>query len=314
MAIGQILSLALMAIVIWAIVTVLFVNPRAGLMAVVPNLFPILVLFGIMGFLSVPLDTSTALIAAIALGICIDDTMHFMVRYHHHTRHERNQNVAIRKSLRDEAMPIIATSMALALGFAVFSLSSFPPIVHFGLLSSLVMVLALVAVFVILPMVLSTVRLITLYEILTLTLRREVLDSCSLFDGMRASQIKKVILLGEVLETPIGHEVIREGESGKDMYVILDGAVSVRKGGLDASAEVAQMGPGQIFGEMALVTGQPRTATVVAMDDTKLLLLHWSGIEKLNRLYPRVSARLFKNLSAVLSRKLEQASGRTVEC
>ena len=86
MVAGQARSLLLMLLVVFAVISLLFVNVRAGLIALVPNLFPIVVLFGVMGAAGIPLDTGTAMIAAIALGICVDHTIHFMVRYNKHLR------------------------------------------------------------------------------------------------------------------------------------------------------------------------------------------------------------------------------------
>ncbi len=102
MAAGQAKSLGLMVVVIWLVIAVLFLNPKAGLLAVIPNLFPVVTLFGVMGYLDIPLNTSTAMVAAIALGICVDDTMHFMVRYNHYTRLTGDTAVAIARTLRDE--------------------------------------------------------------------------------------------------------------------------------------------------------------------------------------------------------------------
>ena len=104
---------------------------------------------------------------------------------------------AIARTLKDETFPIVSTTLGLALGFSVFALSSFPPVVHFGFLSAFVMVLALIAVFLVLPSLLSTVRLITLYDVLSLQLHQNVLDSCPLFEGMSRSQVKKLVLISE---------------------------------------------------------------------------------------------------------------------
>ncbi|MEN8174335.1 MAG: efflux RND transporter permease subunit [Pseudomonadota bacterium] len=305
MAYGQAKSLGFMIVVIWALISMLFVNAKAGALAVLPNLFPIVVLFGVMGFHGIPLDTSTVMVAAIALGICIDDTMHFMVRYHHHTQKFGNQDLAIRQTVRDESRPIIATSLALALGFSVFVLSSFPPVVHFGLLSALVMMVALVSVFVILPMLLKTVSLVTIYDMLALELRREVLDHCSLFHGMKPSQIKRLVLISNVLEFETDAVIVNEGASDKEMYVILEGRVDVRKRQPDGDQKtMAQLKCSEVFGEMALVTQQPRTASIIAIEPTKVLSFAWEDIEKINRFSPRIASRLFRNLSAVLSARL----------
>ncbi len=304
-AAGQAKSLLLMVFVIWLIISLLFVNMKAGLLAVAPNLLPVLVLFGTMGYLHIPLDTSTAMIAAIALGICVDDTMHFMVRYHLRTRAHGDEKRALNETVREEAVPMISTSMALALGFAVLGLSSFPPVVHFGLLSAMVILLALLATFIIFPILLSSVRLITLYELLTLQLEEEVLRHCDLFHGMRRSQIKKLVLVSEVRAFNVGELIVREGELGDEMFVILKGEVEVAKTQEDgACVNLREMATGQVFGEMALLANTSRTASVSAKTATKTLTLKWACIRRIARLYPRISSKLFLNLSSILSTRL----------
>jgi predicted RND superfamily exporter protein len=78
MADGQARSLLLMLLVIFLLVAFLFMNLKAGLVAVIANLFPIVILFGVMGLFGFSLDTGTTMVGAIALGICVDHTMHFM--------------------------------------------------------------------------------------------------------------------------------------------------------------------------------------------------------------------------------------------
>lgn len=304
MAAGQAKSLGLMVVVIWLVITVLFLNPKAGLLAVIPNLFPVVTLFGVMGYLDIPLNTSTAMVAAIALGICIDDTMHFMVRYHHHTRATGDTAVAIERTLRDETFPIVTTTLGLALGFSVFALSSFPPVVHFGFLSAFVMLLALVAVFLVLPSLLANVRLITLYDVLSLQLHQNVLESCSLFQGMTRSQVKKLVLISEVREVGPGEAVVTEGEEGDEMFVLLEGEVEVLKRQPDGQVrQIVTMSPGDVFGETALVTHLPRTATVSTLGEVRLLVLKWESIQRISRFSPRISTKVFLNLAALLGKR-----------
>lgn len=305
MVVGQAKSLTLVIFVILLIISILFLNVRAGLLAVLPNLFPILGLFGVMGYLEIPLNPSTAMVAAIALGLCIDDTLVFMVRYHRYTRSLNDQAQAIRLTLKDEFRPILITSLALAFGFGVFYSSSFPPVVDFGLLSALMMLIALAAVLVLLPSLLSRLRLITLYDVLSLYLKAEVLEKCELFARLKPSQIKKVVLNCEVRELAPRANAVVEGETGDEMFVLLEGEISVRKraeGGEEVP--IARGGPGQVFGEMALITHAPRSATVTAETPAKLLVLKWDDIQRLSRFYPRISSRLFQNLAAILSRRL----------
>jgi predicted RND superfamily exporter protein len=304
MAAGQAKSLGLMVVVIWLVITVLFLNPKAGLLAVIPNLFPVVTLFGVMGYLDIPLNTSTAMVAAIALGICVDDTMHFMVRYHHYTRATGDTAVAIERTLRDETFPIVTTTLGLALGFSVFALSSFPPVVHFGFLSAFVMLLALVAVFLVLPSLLATVRLITLYDVLSLQLHHDVLESCSLFQGMTRSQVKKLVLISDVREVGPGEAVVTEGEEGDEMFVVLEGEVEVLKQQPDGQVrQVVTMSPGDVFGETALVTHLPRTATVSTLGKVRLLVLKWESIRRISRFSPRISTKVFLNLAALLGKR-----------
>ncbi|MEW8295647.1 MAG: MMPL family transporter [Candidatus Thiodiazotropha sp.] len=152
MADSQGRSLVMMLGVIFVLITLLLGNARIGLVAVLSNLFPILALFGIMGFFNIALDTGTVMVAAIALGICVDHSMHFMVRYQRLMDRGSSQSEALLRTIRDESNPIIITALALTLGFATLALSSFPPVAQFGILSALVMLLALLGTFVLTPL------------------------------------------------------------------------------------------------------------------------------------------------------------------
>ncbi|MBL7005197.1 MAG: MMPL family transporter [Gammaproteobacteria bacterium] len=193
MAISQIQSLILMIIVIFLLISSLFVDIKAGIVALIPNIFPVIVLFGVMGYFNIPLDTGTIMVAIIALGICVDDTIHFLSRYHYFTRGESNIEKALLKTTQHEATAISTTSVALAVGFATLTLSSFEPVIHFGALSALVMITALFSTFVLTPILLSYTRLITAWEMLTLKLQSAVLNKSEFFKGLRSYEIKTPI-------------------------------------------------------------------------------------------------------------------------
>ncbi|MES9969686.1 MAG: MMPL family transporter, partial [Candidatus Thiodiazotropha sp.] len=180
MADGQARSLLLMLLVIFLLVALLFMNLKAGLVAVIANLFPIVVLFGVMGMFGIALDTGTAMVGAIALGICVDHTMHFMVRYQRLAKNTGSASDALVQVVQQESTPIITTALALATGFATLTFSNFPPVTLFGLLSALVMCLALVGTFVLIPLMLQNTRLISVWDLLSLRLRTDVLDKCQL--------------------------------------------------------------------------------------------------------------------------------------
>ena len=302
---AQARSLGLMIVVILVILSVLFVDLKAGIIAIVPNIFPIVVLFGVMGFLEIPLDTSTAMTAAIAIGICVDDTMHFMIRYQQNSKSESDEPTVLARTIEEESTPIVSTSVALALGFGTLALSSFPPITHFGLLSSFVMLLALLATFVITPLMLTFTRLITVWEILAVQLKSRLLTRCRLFANMSRWQIKKTILLSRIRSYKAGERIIEFGTTSDEFYVVLEGETEARTPRRESGAKsLRRIGEGEVFGEIALIAASPRTADVVALTDTKVLVMTWERVELVAKLYPRIASKLFRNLSTILAMKV----------
>jgi len=309
MAEAQAKSLSLLLVVIFLIMTTLFVNIKAGLLALVPNAFPIVVNFGIMGLLGVPLNTGTAMVAAIAIGIAVDDTIHFMTRYHKEMRGLQNQDEAMVVSVRSEIKPVVCTSVALALGFAVLGFSGFMPVVMFGYLSAVVMLLAMVGDLFITPILLSSTQLITLWEVITLRLGKEVLTTSKLFQGLKGWQIKKIVLLGRMLDTRAGEYAIREGEHGDSMFIVIQGELSVFGRNAENGEEIyyTHLGPGDVFGEVCLVEPGPRTANVRAEEDAKVIEIDWDGLKRIRRIYPWLSSKLFLNLSRIIGKRLADA-------
>ncbi len=128
---------------------------RWGLLAMIPNVFPILLTLGVMGFLGLPLDSFTLMIGAIALGVCDDDTIHSM----HHIRTLHRQGVPIETAVVDTlsttGRAMLVTSVILSVGFLGFTLSSMWNLVNFGLLVTLTIATAFVAEVLLGPALLS---------------------------------------------------------------------------------------------------------------------------------------------------------------
>lgn len=302
---GQVRSLIFIVVAIFAVVALLFITAKAGLIAVLVNLFPIAALFGVMGFTGIPLDSATSMIAAIAVGVGIDHTMHFMVRYNRHFRGGGDRISAVSKTIQDEAGPIGTATIALAAGFGTLMLSNFPPIYYFGLLSAMTMLFAFLATFVLAPILLSYIPLITLWDMLGTNVRRELSDQCPLFHGMRALQMRRVILLGRVARFPDGAKIMQRGECGEAIYVLLRGNVAIetiRSDGNTNTIEVASTG--DVFGLAAMMCGKPRVATAVALGKAEVLVLDWSRLQRIARLFPRSAYILFRNLSAIIGERL----------
>jgi predicted RND superfamily exporter protein len=152
---GQIACLWQVFAVLLLLMTLLFRSWRLGLLSMVPNVFPVVVLFGIMGWAGIDLNISTSMIAAMAIGIAVDDTIHYMVAFGAELRATSDRGAAAAATVRRVGQPIVVTSVALAAGFLVVCLSSFQPIEYFGILASLTMVVALLADLFLLPALLA---------------------------------------------------------------------------------------------------------------------------------------------------------------
>lgn len=151
---GQVYSLSLAAGIIGVLMFLVLRSFAIGCLSLIPNLFPIILNFGIMGAAGIPLNTATALIAAVALGIAVDDTIHFLSEY----REKRVEGMPISVSVKNviflKGRAILSSSLILCIGFGVLVLSRFVPTVNFGILSAIIMITAVIGDLVVLPSVL----------------------------------------------------------------------------------------------------------------------------------------------------------------
>lgn len=148
---SQVRSAGSTVAIIALVLALLWGSPRLALYSIAANLIPIAVVLGIAGFLSIPLNSVTATIAAIAFAISVDDSIHLVTQWLRARREGCTAGDALERALISKRRPILFTSAILIAMFLVFWLSSFPPVRHFGLLSALAFALALPAVLLLLP-------------------------------------------------------------------------------------------------------------------------------------------------------------------
>lgn len=308
---AQVSSLATMTVLLFLIVTILFLSVPCGIYSLIPNLIPAALVFGLMGLFSLPLNVGTCMVAAITLGIAIDDTLHLLVRYNRELKVLKNEFKAMQASLRGEFLPVLSTSLALACGFLILLLSSFAPVRQFGLLSAIVIAFALLSDLMVTPVLLARLQLVTLWDVLGFHLRRELLEKSPLFEGLTQWQAKKVILASGIEEYKAGDYVIRQGEIGQKMYVVLAGDLEIYFQHAGKKIPHSQVHLGEPFGEIALVTKLRRTANIVALTDCRLLVLHNQSLERLEKNFPRLALRIFANLAKILGRRLAGANVTT---
>jgi len=307
---GQALSIALLLGIIFIIMSVLFVNMKAGLLSLLPNIFPVLIMFGAMGLTGIPLNIGTAMVAAIAIGIAVDDTIHFMTRYNKEMLRLKDQHRAMEVCIHAEIRPVTATSLALALGFSVLLASEFVTIIQFGALSALVMIAALVGDLLLTGPLLANTKLLTLWDMLALHVDPLVIRQSEFFRDLRLWHIKKIILMGRIQERRAGETIFTEWDQGDSMYIILNGEVRAFSTEEDTGREVpyALFGVGDVFGQTAMLDPGPRSYSARASSDLHVVEISNADFNRLHRLYPRLASMAHRNLARILGHRLAIAN------
>ncbi|MBW1841594.1 MAG: MMPL family transporter, partial [Deltaproteobacteria bacterium] len=302
--VAQVKSLAILLCVIFLIMSAMFTSFKGGLISLIPSLIPIIFMFGLMGLLEIPLNPGTAMVAVIAIGIAIDGTIHLFSRYIELCRRTSDYEKAVQITVQDEATPMVATSLALALGFGILLQSNFTVIAQFGALSAATMLFALFANLLITPIIMLRIRLVGLYQILALSMHKEVLEKSPLFEGMSNYQMRKAILISELQEFETGELLVEQGTIGRSMFLILSGQVDiVRRSGLTEKS-VAVLNAGQVFGEIGYIRETQRTADVRALTRVEALKFDYLRLKKDLKFFPHIVANLNFNISCILGERL----------
>jgi len=303
---GQITGLWQVVLVLFAVLSIMFLSLRVGLLALIPNLVPIVVLFGVMGWSGISLSISTSLIASLALGLAIDDTIHFFSSFHAEVHRSGAQEEAVLQTMRFVGRPMVFTATALTAGFLIVCLSTFQPVRYFGYLSGLTIAIGLVVELFLSPALVTATKIITLWDLLALKLGPEPHQQIPLFTGLRPFQAKIVVLMAQLATAPTGTLLTRRGEVREELYVILRGRAEVYHsyGGIP----IQEFGRGDVVGEMGLVRGATRSADVIVREDAEYLALDARFLKRLERRYPRIAAIVLLNLARILSDRLESTT------
>lgn len=310
---AQVRSVGLLLIVIFVMMSLVYTSTIGGVLSLVPNVVPIIVVFGIMGIFDIPLNPGTATVAVIAIGIAIDDTIHLLSSYAYESRRTADRLLAVRRTVAHQAVPAISTSIALMAGFLVLMWSNFAILSQFGMLAAIAMIAALVADLIITPVLMSYVRLVGLYEILSLKVGQQVLTASPLFSGMSRYQLRKAILLSEIVPFKAGQRLVEQGSTGRDMFLILSGQASVSIQHAGGSTRLATLGEGAVMGEVGFVREQQRTANVDAETDGEMLVFNAEKVRRNMRFYPHIASQLNLNIARILGTRLADTSNRLTQ-
>jgi len=156
---SQISSFSLAFGVIFVLMVVVFRSIKLGALSVMPNVFPIFLTLGFMGLLGIHLDLATVTIAAVVIGIVVDDTIHFLYRYRVElAASDGDHEHAVQRTCATAGAAMTATTGILTAGFLVMTLAGVKSVIYFGLLTSVAMVAGLLGDLIILPALLVTIR------------------------------------------------------------------------------------------------------------------------------------------------------------
>ncbi len=155
---SQILSLGAVFLAIFLMFGLLFRSVKLALIALVPNLVAVPLVLGLMGGLGIPLDFMTITIAAISIGIGVDDTIHYVHRFGKEVKVDWDYQAAVRRSHDSIGRAMYYTTVTITIGFSILILSKFVPTIYFGILTAFAMLIALIANFTVLPVLLVRLR------------------------------------------------------------------------------------------------------------------------------------------------------------
>ncbi len=155
---SQILTLGLVMIGIFGMFLILFKNIKLSLIGVVPNFIAAFFILGVIGLLGIPLDMMTITIAAITIGIAVDNSIHYIYRFKEEFDNTKDYNKTLTLCHSTVGKAILNTSITIVFGFSILVLSKFIPTIYFGIFTGLAMLLAMISVLTLLPSLILIIK------------------------------------------------------------------------------------------------------------------------------------------------------------
>ncbi len=155
---SQILTLGIVILGIFLMFFILFRNVTLSLIGIVPNFLAAFFILGIIGLLEIPLDMMTITIAAITIGIAVDNSIHYIYRFREEFKKINNYNKTLDRCHSTVGIAILNTSITIVFGFSILVLSNFIPTIYFGVFTGIAMLLAMISVLTLLPKLILTYK------------------------------------------------------------------------------------------------------------------------------------------------------------
>ena len=155
---SQVLTLGIVILGIFFMFLILFRNTTLSLIGIIPNFLAAFFILGIIGLLKIPLDMMTITIAAITIGIAVDNSIHYIYRFREEFKKINNYDKTLDRCHSTVGIAILNTSITIVFGFSILILSNFIPTIYFGIFTGIAMLLAMISVLTLLP------KLILIYK------------------------------------------------------------------------------------------------------------------------------------------------------
>ena len=307
---GQINSVILALALVFVMLSMLFLSWKMGVIALFPNVITILVFFGSLGWLDIPIGVTISVIAAIALGIGVDDTIHFLSHYNEYANKLRNKRKASMKTVPVVGRAMLFSTMALAAGFILFSQSEMESVILFGTFTAFTLLACLAIDMTFLPSVVMETGLITVWDYVGLKFDDEFVKDIDMFENMSVREAKMASLMAYTVDMEPGKQLFSQGEIGEEMYVVLNGSISIFLENDESRTDLVRLEKGNTFGEMGLFRNAERSASAEAYEKTRLLVINRDCLEPLKKRHPKIASKLFLNLANNLQSLLKETNER----
>lgn len=306
---GQVLSLSGALLIIFIILAILFGSVKVGVIALIPNLLPIAIFFGLLGLTGITLNLATSLVATVALGIAVDDSIHYFSRFNSESRKLANEEQGVEKAIAGIIRPVTFTTAALCAGFMSLVVSDLRNQVEFGFMAAVTLFIAWLVDLTVSPALSSGLRFVTLWEVLAIDLGTDPHKKIPLFAGLTHRQARIAALFGKIESFEPSERILTFGEVGHEVCIVVEGVVVAQVERDEGNRVLRAIHPGELFGEVALFTGT-RTANIDAMTNVRVLRLNRESLERIQNRYPKIAAQIFWNLTGTVSERLADVTTR----
>jgi hypothetical protein len=301
---GQISSILGSLVLIYGLLWLMFLSWRLGLVALIPNVIPVAVYFGAMGLTGITLNFATSIIAP--MSACRRDTITTSLREAKRLANEERATIAV---LRSVGRPVLYSTISLCAGFLMLANSDLLSYRQVGGMGAFTLGFSLLVEMTLTPALCSGLRIVTLWDTLTLDLGSDPQVAIPLFKGLSKAQCRIVALMASLRAVPAGTQLMHVGDAEQEMYVIVDGKLRIWKQGEAGPIDLRTCARGDVVGEVGLFSGE-RSANADVAEDARLLRFTPNNLQRLRRRYPRIAATVLRNLNEILAQRLSSLTDR----